>query len=236
MKLKQIIIGALLFTSLLLFNTLTIFAANSVGHLDSISGDSISGWAWDSASPDTNVEVTVTVTRNGSGSPAKEVKVTASDYRSDLASEGKTGNYGFEAIVHWNELEPGSYKISASANGNPFPNALLYDTESKTTKLVSEKIVRSLGVFKTTAYCPCRSCSAGWGRQTSTGAIAATNHTVAVDPRVIPYGTKLMIDGIIYTAEDKGGGVKGKHIDIFYNTHGETLQHGVRNTEVFLVQ
>ncbi len=45
-----------------------------------------------------------------------------------------------------------------------------------------------------------------------------------------------MINGITYTAEDMGSGVNGKHIDIFYNTHGEARQHGVRSAEVFLVQ
>lgn len=95
---------------------------------------------------------------------------------------------------------------------------------------------RSLGTFTTTGYCPCRKCSGGWGRQTSTGAIARPNHTVAVDPRVIPYGTKLMINGIIYTAEDMGGGVKGKHIDIFYETHAQAQRQGSQRQEVFLVE
>ena len=93
----------------------------------------------------------------------------------------------------------------------------------------------SLGVFKTTGYCPCRSCSAGWGRNTCTGAVASSQHTIAVDPRVIPYGTRVMINGVVYTAEDKGGGVRGHHIDIFFDTHTETRQHGVQNAEVFLL-
>ncbi len=93
----------------------------------------------------------------------------------------------------------------------------------------------SLGVFKTTGYCPCKSCSEGWGRTTSTGAIASAHHTIAVDPRVIPYGTQVMINGVVYTAEDKGGGVRGHHIDIFFDTHAETRQHGTQNAEVFLL-
>lgn len=93
----------------------------------------------------------------------------------------------------------------------------------------------SLGVFKTTGYCPCRRCSEGWGRTTSTGAIASAHHTIAVDPRVIPYGTQVMINGVVYTAEDKGGGVRGHHIDIFFDTHAETRQHGTQNAEVFLL-
>ena len=72
-------------------------------------------------------------------------------------------------------------------------------------------------------------------RHTCTGAIAAASHTVAVDPKVIPFGSKLMINGVVYTAEDRGGGVRGNHIDIFFNTHGETLQHGTQNAEVYLI-
>ena len=79
----------------------------------------------------------------------------------------------------------------------------------------------SLGTFRTTAYCSCRRCSGRWGRLTSTGAVAVSHHTVAVDPQIIPYGTKLMIDGIVYTAEDEGSGVRGRHIDIYCDTHAE---------------
>lgn len=93
----------------------------------------------------------------------------------------------------------------------------------------------SLGIFRTTGYCPCYQCSEGWGRHTSTGAIAKSSHTIAVDPRVIPYGSKIMINGVVYTAEDRGGGVKGNHIDIFFDTHSQTRQHGSRHQEVFLV-
>ena len=58
---------------------------------------------------------------------------------------------------------------------------------------------------------------------------------MAVDPKVIPFGSKLMINGVVYTAEDRGGGVRGNHIDIFFNTHGETLQPGTQNAEVCLI-
>ena len=65
--------------------------------------------------------------------------------------------------------------------------------------------------------------------------MATAGHTIAVDPSVVPYGSKIMINGVVYTAEDKGGGVRGHHIDIFYDTHSESKHHGVQNTEVFLV-
>jgi len=44
-----------------------------------------------------------------------------------------------------------------------------------------------------------------------------------------------MINGTVYTAEDKGGGVRGNHIDVFYNTHQETKAQGTQYQEVFLV-
>ena len=39
--------------------------------------------------------------------------------------------------------------------------------------------------------------------------------TIAVDPRVIPCGTKVIIGGHIFTAEDCGGAIQGNHIDIY---------------------
>ena len=113
------------------------------------------------------------------------------------------------------------------------PIAYQYDTE---TGIIKNATLVSLGTFKTTAYCPCRSCSEGYGRLTKTGTQATASRTVAVDPRVIPLGSHLLIDGVEYIAEDVGGGVKGKHIDIFYNTHSETKNHGVERSEVYLIQ
>lgn len=92
----------------------------------------------------------------------------------------------------------------------------------------------SLGTYKLTAYCPCYKCSEGWGRQTSTGVTARASHTVAVDPKVIPYGTQIMINGVDYTAEDCGGGVKGQHIDIFFDTHREAKEFGIKYAEVLI--
>lgn len=92
-----------------------------------------------------------------------------------------------------------------------------------------------LGQFKLTAYCPCYECSEGWGRMTSSGRLAQERHTIATDPGVIPEGTKVEINGIVYTAEDIGGGVRGNHIDIFFEDHNECLDFGVRYAEVYKV-
>ena len=98
--------------------------------------------------------------------------------------------------------------------------------------------LRSLGKFKITWYCPCRRCSGKWGYQTSSGARCTEGRTVAVDKRVIKEGTHLLINGHEYIAEDTGGGVRGKHIDIFNESHSECLdrEHGEKYWEVFVVE
>ena len=64
--------------------------------------------------------------------------------------------------------------------------------------------------------------------------MARTDHTVAVDPSVIPLGSKLLINGIIYTAEDVGSKVKGKVIDVWVG-HEEN-SFGRRFSEVYTLQ
>lgn len=85
-----------------------------------------------------------------------------------------------------------------------------------------------------TAYCPCVKCSEGYGRMTATGATATAGRTIAVDPSVIPYGTEIIIDGNTYIAEDTGALIKGNKIDIFFDTHAETIQFGKRELVAYV--
>ena len=203
--------------------------ASPAGHLDSIEGDAIAGWAWNEASPETVQNVTVTITNRSTGATAAVLTAEAGEYREDLQAQGMgTGNCGFHVEADWDSYPEGAYMITLTVEGHSIPQTL-YHTTGADDSLVP------LGVFKTTAYCPCQSCSEGWGRHTSSGKMASANHTVAVDPKVIPVGSHLLIDGTEYVAEDVGGGVRGNHIDIFYNTHAETRSHGTRSSEVFLI-
>lgn len=103
-------------------------------------------------------------------------------------------------------------------------------------KAASKHKVQYLGKFKLTAYCGCSKCSGKWGNGTASGTIAKENHTVAVDRKLIPLGTKLKINGTRYLAEDVGGGVKGKHIDIYFKNHKDALKFGLKkNQKVYKV-
>ena len=78
-----------------------------------------------------------------------------------------------------------------------------------------------LGNFKITYYCACEKCCNKADGITATGSRVAEGRTIAVDPSVIPYGTKVIIGGHIFTAEDCGGAIKQNHIDIYVNSHEE---------------
>lgn len=72
---------------------------------------------------------------------------------------------------------------------------------------------------------------------TSTGVRVRAGTTVAVDPHVIPYGTKLFIPGIGYRiAEDSGGAIIGRHIDVYYTDVNTALHFGVkRHVPVYIL-
>ena len=62
------------------------------------------------------------------------------------------------------------------------------------------------------------------------------NRTIAVDKNVIPLGSKVKINGVEYVAEDTGGAIKQKRIDIFVSSHKEALKKGVKYQEVFVYE
>ncbi|HHV19278.1 MAG TPA: DUF348 domain-containing protein [Thermoanaerobacterales bacterium] len=74
------------------------------------------------------------------------------------------------------------------------------------------------------------------GNRTATGTITRVG-VVAVDPKVIPLGTKLYIDGYGFArAEDTGGAIKGDKIDLFLNTAEETKRFGRRWVTVYILK
>lgn len=97
--------------------------------------------------------------------------------------------------------------------------------------------------FKATAYSSDPSENGGFGPVDFMGNPLALG-TVAVDPTVIPLGTKLYIEGYNFDglpvggmyayATDTGGSVKGNHVDIFIPGSKESLkQFGIQDVKVF---
>lgn len=77
---------------------------------------------------------------------------------------------------------------------------------------------------------------------TATGTVAHVGG-IAVDPKLIPYGTRMYIVSArgtwtygLATAEDCGGGVKGNKIDLFFDTYDECIVFGVRDALVYILE
>ena len=88
---------------------------------------------------------------------------------------------------------------------------------------------------KATAY------TAKSSARTASGAYVCVGN-IAVDPKVIPMGTKLYIKSIdgskdygYAVASDKGSAIKGNKVDLFFNTYGECLNFGVRTVRVYFI-
>lgn len=104
----------------------------------------------------------------------------------------------------------------------------------------------SLGEFRLTAYCSCEECCGVWaecrpvdedGNEIvigDSGEVLEVGKSIAVDPEVIPYGTRVYIYGHEYIAQDCGGAIKGNRVDIYFENHEETVEFGIRYAEVFV--
>ena len=82
-------------------------------------------------------------------------------------------------------------------------------------------IIIPLDEYKITVYTPF--CDEGkWGYATASGVKSKHLKTCAVDPEIIPLGSKILVGGLELVAVDTGSAVKGKVIDIFYD--GEIVE------------
>ena len=99
--------------------------------------------------------------------------------------------------------------------------------EAETPDVIQEG--EFLGDFEITAYCGCQKCSKG-NILTYSGTTPEEGHTISADLDVFPIGTRLVIDGTVYTVEDTGSGVDGNHLDIYFDSHEKALDY-VRQTE-----
>ena len=100
-------------------------------------------------------------------------------------------------------------------------------TTTRTSSTPSTTAKTSGTIYKITAYCPCSKCCGKSNAITASGTKAKAGRTVAASSK-FAMGTKLNINGHIYTVEDRGGAINGNKIDIFVNTHAEALAWGVR--------
>lgn len=175
-----------------------------------------------------------------------EVKTIPSDIKYEFSRTVGPGR-----LVKVQDGEPGkvikSIQISYQ-NGKPIRSQVIKvdRIEPKHTifHMGKSSVATSRGSFSrgkvitmsASAYDP----SAGRGRH-ATGITAsgmrARFGVVAVDPRVIPLGTRLFVEGYGFAiAADTGGAIKGNKIDLCYQTRRECMQFGRRKVKVHILK
>lgn len=124
----------------------------------------------------------------------------------------------------------GSTQAQASSNSQAAPPQTDYSYSSKGEGMIMEA----------TAYDPSPFQNGGYGGITAMGTTLRPG-IIAVDPRVIPLGTKVYIEYMDGTplgycvAEDTGGDIKGNRIDILFMSNAEAIQFGRRNMKLYIL-
>ena len=100
--------------------------------------------------------------------------------------------------------------------------------------LTDEPVLEYLGDFRITYYCNCPICCDRWSYTTASGETTVEGVTCAAD-KSIPFGTKLLINGHVYTVQDRGGAINGNHIDIYMSSHEKALSQTYTRGPVYRV-
>jgi 3D (Asp-Asp-Asp) domain-containing protein len=90
--------------------------------------------------------------------------------------------------------------------------------------------------MKATAYCPCSKCNFPFYGAPSYLGLPLKQGIIAVDPQVIPMGSRLYVEGYGEgIAADQGNAIKGNRLDLCFATHQQALNYGVKNVKVTIL-
>lgn len=147
-----------------------------------------------------------------------------------VVQEGKNGVSSIisKEIYHGKELI--ETKFVEEKISTPVQNKIV---EYGTTGIIHGHAYTKQIKAKVTAYTPY---DAGCNGITATGTTAKKG-VIAVDPSVIPLGTRVYIPGYgVAVAQDTGGAIKGNRVDVCYMSKNEAFSWGVRNVPVYILQ
>ena len=103
---------------------------------------------------------------------------------------------------------------------------------------------RFAGEYTVSYYCGCDVCNNVYINASgkpigSTGKVLKANHSIAVDPSVIPLGSDVLIGDTVYKAEDTSSAIKGKHINIYLgnspSAHAKAVKMETRRYHVCIM-
>lgn len=176
-----------------------------------------------------------TVTKNSAG--------TSTDTTNKVLQQGKNGLKEVTyKIKYQNDVEIEKTQLSEKVITEPVNKIVQVNkvtsrsgTTTRATATTAATTTSGTQVYKITAYCSCAKCCGKATGRTAMGTKATAGRTVAASGK-FAFGTKLNINGHVYTVEDRGGAINGNKIDIYVNSHAEALAWGVRYLPVSVAQ
>lgn len=157
-----------------------------------------------------------------------------------VVRKGKTGEKKVTMKVAYRDGKAISRKVaSVKITKHPVNKITMKGTKKKAIASRGGSIVyRRAFVANASAYwagsCGKKAGSAGYGI-TASGA-RLKKGIVAVDPRVIPLGTWLYVEGYgVALAADTGSAIKGNRIDLGFATASQSINFGRKNLKVFIL-
>lgn len=143
-----------------------------------------------------------------------------------------------ERVTAWDGIVVNRQVMSREVVHGATPGVMLVGTPKTLAQLREAMPNVALGTAMTmiaTAYTADTATSAPTG-YTATG-ILAQEGVVAVDPHVIPLGTKLFVPGYgIALAADTGGAIVGNRIDLCMDSYSRAIEFGRRPVQVYILK
>lgn len=122
----------------------------------------------------------------------------------------------------------------ASSSASSQSSAQTAQTSNQSSSQAASGNTTYLGRFTITGYCGCSKCCGQWASTpvtTASGALAQEGTTVAMGG--VAFGTKLLINGHVYTVQDRG--TSYGHVDIYCESHSTALAVGLQYADVYMV-
>lgn len=201
-------------------------------------GDTITVVAYDTHNVTVQEEVAYTTTKieNAALAPGERVVVQA--------GQNGVNEYVYE-IRYENGAEVSRTLIRDAILSNPVEEIVEYGPESVwelgVVPASAPTNYSRVEVFTATAYDASPADNGQWAGKTSTG-MPLVYGVVAVDPKVIPYGTKMYIESVdgqykygYAIAGDCGGAIKGNKVDLFFPSRSTCYSFGRRAVKIYFL-
>lgn len=236
--------AALIFSAMAAFPAFSADPPMLSGSLEAVTETAVTGWAFNRLAPDEKVTVEIAV--YGEGGPGSCTLFTAeASLPRDGGTESGTENSAFSCTIDWSKLSGDTFTVMATAISGTVRQPLSQSLEYKKSEPVQSyaegtaaahaEAGELLGTFIASGYCNCKKCSGG-SSLTYSGTVPKARHTIAADLDYYPIGTRLFIDGVVYTVEDMGSGIEDNRLDIYFETHDEALAFGLQSITVYSVR